>query len=206
VSDWDLGGIALLGAFHGLNPAMGWLLAAAVGFQERSRRALLLALVPIAIGHAAAVALAVGVVEEARVLASDRVPRLVAAALLVALALWRLAGRHRHRFIGMRFGSGELALWSFLMASAHGAGLMLVPFVLGIDPGGGHHHGMPGGLLGAGVAVEAHTIAMALTAAAIALLVYDVVGVALLRRAWVNLDRVWAVALLGGAALTLFVA
>ena len=206
MSDWDLGGITLLGVFHGLNPAMGWLLAAAVGFQAGSRRALLLALVPIALGHAAAIALAVGVVEEARVLASDTVPRLVAAALLVGLALWRLAGRHRHRFIGMRFGSGELALWSFLMASAHGAGLMLVPFVMGIDGGGHHHHGVPDGLLAASLTVEAHTIATALTAAAVALVVYDVVGVALLRRAWVNVDRIWAFALLGGAALTLFVA
>jgi hypothetical protein len=205
VSDWDLGGIALLGAFHGLNPAMGWLLAVAVGFQAGSRRALLLALVPIALGHAAAIAVTVGVVEEARVLATDTIPRLVAAALLVGLAVWRLAGRHRHRFVGMRFGSGELALWSFLMASAHGAGLMLVPFLFGVDAGGAHHHGLPDGLLGAGLVVEAHTIAMALTAAAAALLVYDVVGIALLRRAWVNVDRVWAVALLGGAAVTLFV-
>jgi hypothetical protein len=204
VSEWDLGGIALLGVFHGLNPAMGWLLAAAVGFQARSRRALLLALVPIALGHEASVAVTVGLVEELRVVASDTLPRFGAAALLVGVAVWILLRRHRHgRWIGMRFGNVELALWSFLVSSAHGAGLMLVPFVLGVQV---HHHRFGSGVAAAGFAASLHTAAMALTAAAVALLVYDVIGIALLRRAWVDLDRVWAVALLGGAALTLFVA
>jgi hypothetical protein len=204
VSDWDLGAIALLGVFHGLNPAMGWLLAAAVGFQVGSRRALLLALVPIALGHEASVAVTIGLVEELRVVASDTLPRLAAAALLAALAVWILLRRHPHgRWLGMRFGNVELGLWSFLVSSAHGAGLMLVPFVMGVRV----HERAPGsGVAAAGLAASLHTAAMALTAAAVAVLVYDVIGIALLRRAWVDLDRVWAVALLGGAALTLFVA
>jgi hypothetical protein len=207
VSDWDLGGVALLGVFHGLNPAMGWLLAAAVGFQAASRRALLLALVPIALGHEASVAVTVGLVEELRVVASDTLPRLTAASLLAVLAVLILLRRHRHgRWIGMRFGKVELGLWSFLVSSAHGAGLMLVPFVMGVRVHDHDHHALASGFASAGLAASLHTAAMALTAAAVAVLVYDVIGIALLRRAWVDLDRVWAVALLGGAALTLFLA
>ena len=201
MSDWDLGGIALLGVFHGVNPAMGWLLAAAVGFQAGSRRALLLALVPIALGHATSVAVTIGLVEELRVVASDRLPRLAAAGVLAALAVWILLRRHRHgRWIGMRFGKLELGLWSFLVSSAHGAGLMLVPFVMGVRVRDAS------AFAGTGLAASLHTATMAVTAAAVALLVYDVIGLGVLRRAWVDLDRVWAVALLGGAALTLFVA
>jgi hypothetical protein len=208
VSDVGLGGVAALGAFHGLNPAMGWLFAVAIGLQTRSRKALLLALIPLALGHEASVGLLLLLVNEAHVVASETVIRGFAAGLLIAMAIWKLWRSDRHlRWVGMRLTFRELALWSFLMATAHGAGLMLFPFVLGDEE---HLHGaadiLAQGALEAGVAASVHTLAMGLTAGALALVVYEVVGVGILRRAWVNVDRVWAFALVVGAAATLFLA
>src|SRR5215212_59330 len=133
MSAWDIGALLALGAFHGINPAMGWLFAAALGIQAHSRRVLALALGPIAAGHAASMALTVLVVEELRVLASDTVIRIAGAAALAAFAAWRIVRSHRHpRWVGMRLRPRELALWSFLMSSAHGAGLMLIPVLIGV--------------------------------------------------------------------------
>jgi hypothetical protein len=203
VTGWDWGWIAGLGAFHGVNPAMGWLFALALGLQQRSRRALALALVPIALGHEAAVGLAVLLIEELRVLASDGAIRIAGAAALAALAAWRIARSHRHpRWVGMRLRPRELALWSFLMSSAHGAGVMLFPFVLGVDVRNGHGI-VPSGLGLAAGAVLLHGLVMIAVAGAVAALVYEVVGVGFLRRGWVDLDRVWAYALAVGAVATL---
>jgi hypothetical protein len=203
VTDWDWGWIAGLGAFHGVNPAMGWLFALALGLQERSRRALLLALVPIALGHEAAVGLAVLLIEELRVLASDGAIRIAGAAALAALAVWRIVRSHRHpRWVGMRLRPRELALWSFLMSSAHGAGVMLFPFVLGVQVHDGRGI-LPSGLEVAAGAVLVHGLVMIAVAGAIAVVVYEVVGVGFLRRGWLNLDRLWAYALLVGAGATL---
>jgi hypothetical protein len=201
VSPLDLGGIAALGAFHGTNPAMGWLFALALGLQERSRRVLLLALVPIALGHALSVGLTVLLVEELRLLASDETLRIAGAAALVAFALWKLARMRHPRWVGFRVRPRELALWSFLMSSAHGAGLMLFPFLVG---SGAVADGLLPGEAGSAVlAVAAHTAAMVAVAGALAVVVYEVMGVGVLRRGWVNLDRLWAYALLGGALATL---
>ena len=132
LGDWDLAAIAGLGAFHGVNPAMGWLFAVAIGLQTRSRRALVLALVPLALGHEASVGLTLLLVEELHVLASDTAIRIGCGSLLAAFALWKLTRSGGHvRWVGMRLRFHELALWSFLMASAHGAGLMLFPFAVG---------------------------------------------------------------------------
>jgi hypothetical protein len=133
MSGWDYGALVLLGAFHGINPAMGWLFAVWRGLQARARVAVVAALGPIAVGHAASMALTVLVVEEFRVVASDTMIRTVGAALLVAVALRQIVRNHRHpRWVGMNLRRRELALWSFLMSTAHGAGLMLIPVVLGI--------------------------------------------------------------------------
>jgi hypothetical protein len=203
VSGWDWGAIVGLGVFHGVNPAMGWLFALALGLQEQSRRALLLALVPIAIGHEAAVGLTVLLIEELRLLASDGAIRIAGAAALAGLAAWRLTRGHRHhRRLALRLRPRELALWSFLMSSAHGAGVMLFPFVLQVDVHDGHGL-IPSGLEGAAGAVLLHGLAMVVVAGAIAVLVYEVVGVGFLRRGWINLDRVWAYALAVGAVATL---
>jgi hypothetical protein len=208
VSDAGLSGVAALGAFHGLNPAMGWLFAVAIGLQTRSRKALLLALIPLALGHEASVGVIVLLVNEVHVVASEAVIRGFAAGLLVSMAIWKLWRSDRHvRWVGMRLSFRELALWSFLMATAHGAGLMLFPFVVSSQE---HTHGaadiLASGAVEAGIAASAHTLAMALTAGAVALIVYEVVGIGILRRAWINIDRVWAFALVGGAAATLFLA
>jgi hypothetical protein len=204
---WDVGALLALGAFHGLNPAMGWLFATWIGLQQHARRALLGSLGPIALGHAASMGLIVLLVEELRVLASDTAIRISGAAALVALALWQIARSHRHpRWVGMRLKPRELTLWSFLMSTAHGAGLMLIPVVVGI---GVHSRGdmiMPSSLGPLAAAVLIHTAAMIAVAGAIAVVVYQFLGVGVLRRGWLNLDRLWPYALGAGAAATLVLA
>ncbi|HTC24825.1 MAG TPA: hypothetical protein VK688_10700 [Gemmatimonadales bacterium] len=183
---------AALGAFHGLNPAMGWLFALALGLQEHRRSAVLAALVPITIGHAASVALVGLLLAGAGLAVSPRGLRLVAAAVLIGFGLFRLARPYAHaRWVGMRVGFRDLILWSFLMASAHGAGLMLAPLFLGL-PGPAAHVHATGGLL----ILAVHSVAMLLVMATVALVIYQTVGLELLRRAWLNLDLVWGVALI----------
>ncbi|HEX3331658.1 MAG TPA: hypothetical protein VHS27_17170 [Gaiellales bacterium] len=203
MSGADIGGIAALGAFHGLNPAMGWLFAVALALQERSRRVLAAAFLPIAIGHAAAIGLAVLLVEELQQVLSTETLRIAGAAALVAFASWKLYRNRHPRWVGFRIRPPELALWSFLMASAHGAGLMLLPFLVGVHVPAGDGP-IPGGLEFGAAAVVVHTLAMVAVAAAVAVVVFEVVGVGILRRAWVNLDLLWAASLLVGAGATLF--
>ena len=193
MSPLDLGGIAGLGAFHGLNPAMGWLFAVALGAQEGSRRMLLLALPPIALGHAVSIALTLLVVEEARLVVPQTAVRIAGAAALALFALWKLARARHPRWVGFRVRRRELVLWSLLMASAHGAGLMLLPFA--VDGSGG--------MAFVAEATVVHTLAMIAASGATAVAVYEIFGVGVLRRAWLNLDRLWAYVLLAGAAATL---
>ncbi|MBK9713122.1 MAG: hypothetical protein IPO81_17690 [Kouleothrix sp.] len=214
---WPWLTLALLGAYHGINPAMGWLFAVALGLQERSRAAVLRAFAPIALGHAASVALVVALVVAAQSFVAPEALRLAGAGALVAFGIYKLlAGKHP-RWVGMRVNFRDLTAWSFLMSTAHGAGLMLVPVLLSLasatpDPGhmghAGHAEhmqlaGAASGLPGAGLAaVGLHTAAMFLVMAAIAVLVYEKVGLAILRRAWFNLDRVWAAAFIAAGVLS----
>ena len=207
MTGWDVGALVGLGAFHGVNPAMGWLFAAALGLQAQSRRVLAGALGPIALGHAASMALTLLVVEELRVLASDTAIRIGGAVALLSFAAWLIVRNHRHpRWVGMRLRKRELVLWSFLMSSAHGAGLMLIPVVIGIHVGSHHGMLMPSTLAPVAGAVVVHTAGMVAVAGAIALAVYEFLGVGVLRRGWLNLDRLWPYALGAGAAATLLVA
>jgi hypothetical protein len=207
MSGWDIGALLALGAFHGLNPAMGWLFAAALGLQAQSRRVLGAALGPIAVGHAASMTLTVLVVEELRILASDQTIRIGGAAVLASFALWRIVRSHRHpRWVGMQLRRRELALWSFLMSTAHGAGLMLIPVVMGFRVGAHDGMLMPSTLAPVAGAILLHTLAMVAVAGAIAFAVYTFLGVGFLRRGWLNLDRVWPYALGAGAAATLLIA
>jgi hypothetical protein len=206
---WAWWALIGLGAYHGLNPAMGWLFAVALGLQERSRAAVLRALVPIALGHELSIVLVVAVVRGAEVVSAPDALRLLAAGLLVAFGVYKfLRPRSHPRWVGMRVTLPELALWSFLMSSAHGAGLMLFPVLLGLHV---HSHDAGGALdLASGAlaqdaaAVLVHTLAMLVTMGAIALVVYEKVGVGFLRWAWINLDAVWAAAFVVVGVATLF--
>ena len=215
---WSLVPLIGLGIFHGINPGMGWLFAVALGFQERSLRAVVAALGPIAIGHA----LAIGIVTLAVGLLGTFMPTdllLMASGLvLIGFAAYKIVTRFRHpRWVGMRVTKPELALWSFLMATAHGAGLMLIPVMLRLRGDGvasvaaeghhGHHaHHAPEATepIGAAIlAVGVHTAAMLAAALALAVLVYSLVGVNVLRKAWINLDWIWTGALVITGTVTL---
>jgi hypothetical protein len=217
---WPWAALALLGAVHGLNPGMGWLFAVALGLQERDRRAVWGAVLPLAAGHALAIAAAIGVAAAVGLVVPTDGIRWIVAAMLLVLGMVRLR-RHRHpRGMGMRVGARDLALWSFLMASAHGAGLMALPFVLAAShpAAAGHHPGHaagaahaaamaslpPGATIGL-LATGAHTVGYLVVLVLMAALVYERLGLRLLRTAWINLDLVWAGALACTAVLTVLV-
>jgi hypothetical protein len=210
--------LAALGAGHGLTPGMGWLFAVALGMQEGRTRAVWRALPPLALGHA----LAVG----AAVLAAAALGRLlppgslewIVGGLLLGLGALRLL-RHRHpRYGGMRVGFRELTIWSFLMATAHGAGLMVLPLLVG-DSGAGRDPGLSGahamhlvqasvvpmsGPLSTGLwATAMHSAGYLLVTGLIAVVVYRKLGLRMLRTLWFNLDLIWGGALVLTGALTL---
>jgi hypothetical protein len=205
---WPWVTLALLGAWHGINPGMGWLFAVSRGLQERRGSAVAAALPPIALGHALAIALALGVLAIGKASLPTGPLRWATAVILIGFGVTRLF-KHRHpRWVGMRVGFRDLTLWSFLMATAHGAGLMLLPLFV-TDAANRSCHAQaglelsgPGGYAGATLL---HTAAMLLVAGVIALVVYYKLGLSLLRRAWFNLDWLWASALVisGTAALVL---
>jgi hypothetical protein len=203
--DWGWAALFFLGAYHGLNPGMGWLFAVALGMQEKSSRAVVRSLAPIALGHAAAIGVVIALASAMRIVLPMQTLKYAIAAGLVSLGAYRLI-RHRHfKWVGMQVGFLDLTLWSFLMASAHGAGLMVLPVVMGMPAGGGHAHhtaGMTDPLTGA-EATLVHSLGYLILTALIALIVYQKVGLAMLRKAWLNLDQVWAVALIVTGLLAL---
>jgi hypothetical protein len=191
-----------LGAGHGINPAMGWLFAVALGLQRESRRAVWAALGPLALGHAFAIGGAVAAAGLVGLVVPLAVLRWVTAALLVGVGIYRLIRSRHLTFGGMQVGARDLAIWSFLMASAHGAGLMVLPLVLSSPTAGPEMHHMsvlPLALAGvewSGLwATLVHTAGYLLVTGLVAVIVYEKVGLRFLRTAWVNLDLVWAVAL-----------
>ncbi|MCE2457193.1 MAG: hypothetical protein J4G14_05200 [Dehalococcoidia bacterium] len=221
---WPWLALAALGAYHGVNPAMGWLFAVALGLQEQSRPAVLRAFAPIVLGHAVSVAIVVTVVSASRTIIPIEILKWVGAGLLIAYGLYKLWKNSHPRWVGMRVGFKDLTSWSFLMASAHGAGLMLVPVLFNL-PGYGssasqaidarelpHSEYM---LLGAApsistaisqlTAIGVHTVAMFAVMAVVAIVVYEKVGLALLRKSWFNMDRIWAGALVAAGLVTLVV-
>ncbi len=201
----------LLGAYHGLNPGMGWLFAVALGMQEQRSSAVARSLVPIAIGHA----LAIGVVVLTATFLGMTLPlvaiRYTVAAVLVGLGIFCLM-RHWHpRWVRMQVGFRDLTVWSFLMASAHGAGLMVLPVLLGsttVEAQGqmaGHKHLSATTPLAGMFATGIHTIAYLAVTGGMAWVVYRKLGLALLRKAWINFDLVWASALVATGVVTLFI-
>ena len=212
---WPWVAVFGLGMFHGINPAMGWLFAVALGLQEQKRAAVLRALPPMVLGHALSIGIIIAVVLVARSSLPHRTLKIAAAAILFAFGLYRVLRSRHPNWVGMRVGFGDLTLWSFVMASAHGAGLMLVPFFLpSPPPEEAHHHGAhemhawafanfsaPSLLI---AAVVVHTLGYLLTTALVAIVVYEKLGVAILRRAWFNIDFVWMLALMITGVFILF--
>jgi hypothetical protein len=185
-----------LGLFHGLNPAMGWLFAVALGLHRGGRQMVLLSLVPITVGHAAAVAAVLLAVLTLGVVIDHTTLLRLAALVLIGWAAWHALYGHRQRVrIGMRTGLAGLVLWSFLMASAHGAGLMVIPALASIcssaPPGASATFAAPVALAALGV----HSAAMLATIAAVSLIVYNWTGVDFLRRSWINVDLIWVAVL-----------
>jgi uncharacterized membrane protein (UPF0136 family) len=209
-----------LGAFHGINPAMGWLFAVGLGLQEQKRTAVLRALPPIVLGHALSIGIIIAAVLLARISVPGFALKIAAAAILFAFGLYRLFRSRHPNWVGMRVGFGDLTLWSFVMASAHGAGLMLIPLFLKSPPptpgahGGAmssHMHSAHGlefanlstpSLLTSSIAV--HTLGYLLVTGLVAILVYEKFGVGILRRAWFNVDVFWMLALMITGLFILF--
>jgi hypothetical protein len=189
--------VAGLGAYHGLNPAMGWLFAVALGLHRKSRAVVIVSLAPILVGHALAIGIVLYVAVALGVFIDERNFSRAAGLLLIGWAAWHILYGHRHRVrVGMQTGLVGLGFWSLFMATAHGAGLMLLPVALPLCLGGPGSELTANGSLVVGLAVIGiHTGAMLLVVAAIAIVVYEWVGLAFLRRGWINLDILWSVAL-----------
>lgn len=202
----------LLGCYHGINPGMGWLFAVALGLQERSTLAVLRAVAPIALGHIISVAIVVTLALVAAAWLPHALVHRAAAGILLAFGVYKLVRLRHPRWVGMRVGFWGLALWGFLMATAHGAGLMLIPFVTAASaphdamsmpnmpmPGDTRPHYAAGWLM-----IGMHTLGYIAAMTAIALLVYVKLGVSFLRQAWFNVDLLWAVALFVAGLIALF--
>jgi hypothetical protein len=211
---WPWAVLALLGAYHGLNPAMGWLFALALGLQEKRRSAVIGALFPIALGHASAIALAILLLRFLQHFLPMNILKWSVAAILFTLGAYRIFRVRHPQGCGMRASRKDLFVWSLLMASAHGAGLMLIPVLLaqpmlGMAPAMAETPPAVSQPLNASVVVLAvlvHTVSMLVVAGILALLffeTYENLGLRLLRHTWFNFDLLWAIALLvaGCAAL-----
>lgn len=190
--------VAGLGAYHGINPAMGWLFAVALGMHRGSRRIVYLSLIPIALGHALSLAVVAGAVVALGLVIDHRVLSRLGGAVLLAWAAYHALYGHRRRVrVGMQTGMAGLALWSFLMATGHGAGLMLVPLIIPLCISGDAAQAIGAGdSLALSLAVIGlHMAAMLAVTGAVAAIVYDRIGLAFLRRGWINLDAIWVAAL-----------
>jgi len=213
---WPWVAITLLGAYHGFDPSMGWLFAVALGLQEKRRGKVIAALFPIAAGHFISIALVVGLIAGA-MSGAWWVIRPAGAAALILFGLFRLIRPRAHpRWVAMKVSAFDLVVWSFLMATAHGAGLMLFPILLRLPLSAAgltmnHHFAMPAicgratGLVESLAIVMLHTGAMFLTMGTIAIVVYEWAGLRILRSAWINLETIWAGALIAAGALSIVI-
>jgi hypothetical protein len=198
--------VAGLGVFHGLNPAMGWLFAVALGMHRQSRSAVLASLGPIVLGHALSVGVVLAAALAFGVFVDHVLLSRLAGLVLIGWAVWHLLYGHRRRVrIGMQAGFAGLAVWSALMAGAHGAGMMLLPVVLPLCL----TEAPPADLIAKGslgtalTALGLHTGAMLAVIAVVSILVYEWIGLEFLRRGWINLDYIWSTALMGSGTLLL---
>lgn len=195
------------GAYHGLNPGMGWLFALALGLQQKSEQAIWKSMLPISVGHAASIVIMAVAVLAAGHLISTIVLRYITASLLLAFGVFKLFTYYRHpRWVGMRVGLRDLFVWSFIMAVAHGAGLMVAPTLLEIANTTGYQSASIHASAGLMIGVALHTTAMLAVMAIIATIVYRKLGLNILRQSWINFDLIWAVALLVVGATSLYLA
>lgn len=188
---------------------MGWLFAVALGLHRKSRAVVLLSLLPIAIGHALSILLVAAAFIAAGVLLDQRLVQIGAGLLLIGWAAYHQFYGHKHRVrVGMRTGQIGLMLWSFLMATAHGAGLMLIPALMPLCFTGSPMSDIQatGSAPVVLAAVAVHTIAMLAVTGAVAITVYEWVGLTVLRSAWINLDLLWSAALAATGLLLIVLA
>lgn len=212
---WVWPALALLGAYHGINPGMGWLFAVALGLQERSARGVGRSLLPIGLGHGLAIGVVVGVASLLQFVLPQAALKVGVAVVLFSLGLYYLIRQRHPRWGGMQVGFGDLVFWSFLMASAHGAGFMVLPVIFGASAGAAVSSAVTAAHAGHAVtgvdvpssaaAVLVHTAAYLAVTGFVAWAVYAKLGLALLRKAWINLDLIWAIALLATGVFTLLV-
>jgi hypothetical protein len=212
---WPYIVLGLLGAYHGVNPAMGWLFAVAIGMQERSRRAVLRSLWPIAIGHECSILLVAALVLGFGLLTDGSALHIGAGVTLILFGVFRFVKPHAHfRWTSMAVNRRELGWWSFLMSTAHGAGLMISPVLISAGAAASarassdheiQHVQMASlSLLGSGLALLLHVATMILVMGVVAVLVYDKLGVAIVRQAWLNTEWLWASAFVLAGVVTLF--
>ena len=200
----------LLGVFHGINPGMGWLFAVALGMQEKRRSAVIGALFPMALGHAISIAVVVLVIGLAQQQIPEDVLRIACAVVLFGFGAYKLFRARHPKWVGMRVNFKDLTVWSFLMASAHGAGLMLAPLLLRMPAAAhsGHMHHAPASMADSATmllsAVGVHTLSFFVMTGIVAIVVYEVIGLSLLRKAWFNLDLLWSIALMVAGVVTFF--
>lgn len=199
------------GVYHGINPGMGWPLAVSAALMEKTRGSLYKALLALAAGHLFAMAAILFPFSALLFLVEWQWEIQVGAAFLViGLGVYLVFNRRHPRFLA-RVPPSRLALWSFLAAMAHGAGLMLVPIYLGIcrtvetDAGHGAAASLMAGNAGVAVTVAVvHTLAMTLSGGVLAAGVYHWLGLRFLSRSWFNLDLVWAFSLIAVGAISLY--
>lgn len=204
------------GAYHGLNPGMGWLFALSLGLQRRSDRAIWSSLLPIAAGHAFSLLVVAILVLASASFISTSMLQIITALILIGFGIYKVFNYYRHpRWVGMQVGMRDLTWWSFLMATAHGAGLMIAPLVLSMSTGSmagehaGHDHAahhaamivLPDPAVVLGILV--HTLAMLAVMALVAWFVYKRFGLRILRSHWINFDLIWAAALIIAGAVAL---
>lgn len=201
------------GIYHGINPGMGWPLAVSAALMDRSQRSLFKAVGALAAGHMLAMGAILFPFTALLFVAQwQREIQIAAACLVIGLGVWLFFNRRHPRFLA-RVPPSQLALWSFLAAMAHGAGLMLVPIYLGIcrtvDTDAGHAAAQTLMTSTAAIAVGValvHTLAMTLSGGLMAFGVYRWFGLKFLSRSWFNLDLVWALSLILVGAISLFMA
>ena len=188
------------GFYHGVNPEMGWLFSVALSMQRESTKTIFISHLPIALGHFLSLIITIFVYYIISDFISPKTSKLFFALLLIGFGVYKLIDRSHFNWVKMNVTNFDLFIWSFLMASSHGAGLMLIP---GFDYHGDHmiHHLEHFGLF----ALAVHTIAMLLTSLILAFAVYKLIGLRILRTSWINFDYIWSFVLIIGGLFIFFV-